>query len=155
MLFLYSLLFTVGILAMLPLFLLDALRHGKYITGLKERARGMPPIDARGRPVLWLHCVSVGETQAARPLVRALRAEFPTHALVVSTITLTGQRLAREVFKDEAAAVFYFPFDWAWSVRRALRAIKPAVVLVLETELWPRLIARRARRTLQAQSKGK
>src|SRR5947209_7892057 len=140
MLFLYSLLFTVGILAMLPLFLLDALRHGKYITGLKERARGVPPIDARGRPVIWLHCVSVGETQAARPLVRALRAEFPTHALVVSTITLTGQKLAREVFKDEAAAIFYFPFDWAWSVRRALRAIKPAVVPVLATELWPRFL---------------
>ena len=140
MFFLYSLLFTVGILAMLPLFLLDALRHGKYVTGLKERARGVSAIDARGQPVIWLHCVSVGETQAARPLVRALREQFPTHALVISTITLTGQRLAREVFKDEAAAIFYFPFDWAWSVRRALRAIKPAVVLVMETELWPRFL---------------
>src|ERR1041384_7845390 len=140
MFFLYSLLFTIGILAMLPLFLFDALRHGKYVAGLKQRAFGAPPIDVRGRPVVWLHCVSVGETQAARPLVRALREQFPAHALVVSTITLTGQRLAREVFRDEAAAIFYFPFDWAWSVRRALRAIKPAVVLVMETELWPRFL---------------
>ncbi len=140
MFFLYSLLFTAGILALLPLFLLDALRHGKYIAGLRERLGGVPPLNTDGPPVIWLHCVSVGETQAARPLARALRENFPTHALVVSTVTLTGQRLAREVFKDEAAAIFYFPFDWAWSVRRTLRAIKPAVVLVLETELWPRFL---------------
>ncbi len=140
MFFLYSLLLTAGILALLPWFLLDAVRHGKYVAGLRERMGGVPPLKADGRPVIWLHCVSVGETQAARPLVRALRENFPAHALVVSTITLTGQRLAREVFKDEAAAVFYFPFDWAWSVRRTLRALKPAVVLVMETELWPRFL---------------
>src|ERR1041384_676283 len=140
MFFLYSLLFTIGILAMLPLFLCERRRRGKYVGGLKQRAFGAPPIDVRGRPVVWLHCVSVGETQAARPLVQALRKEFPAHAIVVSTITLTGQRLAREVFADEAVTIFYFPFDWAWSVRRALRAIKPAVVLVMETELWPRFL---------------
>ncbi len=140
MFFLYSLLLTAGILALLPLFLLDAVRHGKYIAGLRERMGRLPLLEADGRPVIWLHCVSVGETQAARPLARALRAHFPAHALVVSTTTLTGQRLARKVFKDEAAAVFYFPFDWAWSVRRALRAIKPTVVLVMETELWPRFL---------------
>src|ERR1043165_1705454 len=114
MFFLYSLLFTIGILAMLPLFLFDALRHGKYVAGLKQRALGATPLDLRGRPVVWLHCVSVGETQGARPLVRALLEQFPAHALVVSTNTLTGQRLAREVFRAEAAAIFYFPFDWAW-----------------------------------------
>ena len=140
MFLLYSLLLAAGILALLPLFLLDALRHGKYVAGLRERMGSLPAFAATGRIVIWLHCVSVGETQAARPLVRALRARFPAHALVVSTTTLTGQRLAREVFKDEAAAVFYFPFDWAWSVRRALRAIAPAVVLVMETELWPRFL---------------
>ncbi len=140
MFFLYSLLLAAGILALLPLFLLDALRHGKYVAGLGERMGGITPLATDGRPVIWLHCVSVGETQAARPLVRALRAQFPAHAVVVSTTTLTGQRLAREVFKDEAAAVFYFPFDWAWSVRRALRAINPEVVLVMETELWPRFL---------------
>ncbi|HEX8180947.1 MAG TPA: 3-deoxy-D-manno-octulosonic acid transferase [Pyrinomonadaceae bacterium] len=140
MFLLYSLLLTLGILALLPLFLLKAVRHGKYVAGLGERMGGVAPVVSGGRPIIWLHCVSVGETQAARPLVRALRTQFPTHALVISTITLTGQRLAREVFRDEAAAVFYFPFDWAWCVRRTLRAINPAVVLVLETELWPRFL---------------
>jgi 3-deoxy-D-manno-octulosonic-acid transferase len=137
---LYSLLLTFAILALLPLFLVDALRHGKYVAGLRERLGGVPEVDARGRAVIWLHCVSVGETQAARPLARALRERFPSHALVVSTTTLTGQTLAREVFRDDAAAVFYFPFDWAWSVRRSLRKIKPSLVLVMETELWPRFL---------------
>ena len=137
---LYSLLLTLAIFALLPLVLLDALRHGKYVAGLRERLGGVPEVDAGGRAVVWLHCVSVGETQAARPLARALIERYPSHALVVSTTTLTGQTLAREVFRDNAVAVFYFPFDWAWSVRRSLRKIKPSLVLVMETELWPRFL---------------
>ena len=126
---LYSILLGIGVLALLPRFLLDAARHGKYAAGLGERAGSLPKLDAGGRPVVWLHCVSVGEAQAARPLARALLEEYPGHALVVSTTTLTGQRVAREAFEGQAARVFYFPFDWAWSVRRALRAVNPSVVL--------------------------
>jgi 3-deoxy-D-manno-octulosonic-acid transferase len=138
MYFLYSILLGIGVVALLPRFLLDAARHGQYTAGLAERAGRLPRFDAGGRPVVWLHCVSVGEAQAARPLARSLLEEYPHHALVVSTTTLTGQRVAREAFRERAALVFYFPFDWAWSVRRALRAINPALVLVMETELWPR-----------------
>jgi 3-deoxy-D-manno-octulosonic-acid transferase len=138
MYFLYSILLGIGVVALLPRFLLDAARHGKYAAGLRERAGRLPKLDAGGRVVVWLHCVSVGEAQAARPLARALLEAYPRHALVVSTTTLTGQRVAREVFAGQAALVFYFPFDWAWSVRRALRAVNPATVLVMETELWPR-----------------
>lgn len=144
---LYSVLLTVGVLALLPRFALDALRNGKYVAGFRERLGQLPTVEAQGRPIIWLHCVSVGEAQAARPLVKALLKEFSTHALVVSTITLTGQRIAREVFKDDAAAVIYFPFDWAWTARRALRKINPAAVLIMETELWPRFLREcRARR---------
>src|SRR4051794_19282608 len=107
---LYSILLTLGVIVMLPRFLLDALRHGKYVAGLGERLGKVPALEQDGRPVIWLHAVSVGETQAARPLVKEIRQRFPTHKLVVSTITLTGQRVAREVFHDEAALVFYFPF---------------------------------------------
>jgi len=146
MYFLYSILLGIGVAALLPRFLLNAARHGKYAAGFGERAGGLPPFDAGGRPVIWLHCVSVGEAQAARPLAAALLEEYPRHALVVSTTTLTGQRVAREVFKGQAALVFYFPFDWAWSVRRALRAIRPSAVLVMETELWPRFFRECGRR---------
>src|SRR5215213_8250890 len=145
---LYSIILGVGVLALLPRFLFDALRHGKYAAGLGERAGGLPKFDAGGRPVVWLHCVSVGEAQAARPLARALLTRYPSHALVVSTTTLTGQRVARAAFADMASLVFYFPFDWKWSVRRALRAVKPSAVLVMETELWPRFFRECHRRNV-------
>ena len=143
---LYSILYGVGVLALLPWFLFKAARHGKYAAGFLERARGLPKLDAGGRPVVWLHCVSVGETQAARPLARALLEAHPGHALVVSTTTVTGQEVAREAFEGQAAQVFYFPFDWAWSVRRALRAVDPSAVLLMETELWPRFFRECRRR---------
>lgn len=148
MYFLYSILLTLGVIALLPRFAYDALRHGKYVAGLRERLGQLPPLQPGGRPVIWLHCVSVGETQAARPLVSALLKEYPTHALVVTTTTATGQRIAHEVFRDDAAAVFYFPFDWTWTVRRALRRINPAVVLIMETELWPGFLRECRRRQI-------
>ena len=138
MYFVYSLLLTLGFLVLLPRFLFDALVHRKYVTGFGERLGKVPPLDSAGRKVVWLHCVSVGESQAARPLVSGIRERFPDHLVVVSTTTLTGQKLAKEIFKQEAARVFYFPFDWGWSVRRTLNAIQPSSVLIMETEIWPR-----------------
>jgi 3-deoxy-D-manno-octulosonic-acid transferase len=134
----YSLLLSLGLLVLLPYFLYQALAHGKYLDGLRQRLGRVPPVN--GRPVIWLHCVSVGETQASRPLAERLKQQFPNHALVVSTVTLTGQKLAREVFRNQAESVIYFPFDWRWSVRRALKSINPAAVLIMETELWPNFV---------------
>ena len=135
----YSLLLSLGLLVLIPHFLYQALAHGKYLEGLRQRLGSLSPIAGQ-RPLIWLHCVSVGETQAARPLVERLKKEFPDYALVVSTITRTGQKLAQDVFARQADAVFYFPFDWRWSVRRALRVIGPSVVLLMETELWPNFL---------------
>jgi 3-deoxy-D-manno-octulosonic-acid transferase len=134
----YSLLLSLGLIVLIPYFLFQALAHGKYIAGLRQRLGSLPPTN--GKPVIWLHCVSVGETQAARPLAQRVKQQFPHHALVVSTITLTGQKLARDVFRTQAESVFYFPFDWRWSVRRALKKINPAAVLLMETELWPNFL---------------
>ncbi|HKY43723.1 MAG TPA: 3-deoxy-D-manno-octulosonic acid transferase [Pyrinomonadaceae bacterium] len=134
----YSLLLSLGLLVLIPHFLFKALAHGKYIEGLPQRLGAVPPTN--GKQVIWLHCVSVGETQAARPLAQRIKQQFPHHALVVSTITLTGQKLAREVFRKQAESVFYFPFDWRWSVRRALKRINPTAVLIMETELWPNFL---------------
>src|ERR1044072_4541601 len=134
----YSLLLSLGLIILIPHFLFQALAHGKYIAGLRQRLGSVSPVS--GKPVIWLHCVSVGETQAARPLAQRVKQEFPHHALVVSTITLTGQKLARDVFRTTAESVFYFPFDWRWSVRRALKTINPAAVLIMETELWPNFL---------------
>jgi len=144
---LYSLLLTVGFVLLLPRFAIDALRTRKYVTGLRQRLGNLPRLPASDQPLVWLHCVSVGETEAARPLVRALRERFPSYRLVVSTTTVTGQQVAQRVFKQEAASVFYFPIDWAWTVRRVLRTLNPSAVLIMETELWPNLL-----RTCRSQS---
>lgn len=133
MFLLYSLLLTLGFIALLPLFIL---RRGKYFAGFWQRLGFLPEFEQNERKVLWLHCVSVGETNAARPLVKELVENFPEYRLVVSTTTKTGQNLAKEIFKTSAELVFYFPFDWKFSVRRALRKINPSVVLLMETELW-------------------
>ncbi len=145
---LYSLLLTVGFLALLPWFAIDAFRTRKYVTGLSQRLGRLPAIALDHRPLIWLHCVSVGETEAARPLVRGLVDKFPSYRLVISTTTVTGQRIARDVFGRDAAAVFYFPIDWAWTVRRVLRILQPAAVLIMETELWPHLLRECERRAI-------
>src|ERR671939_1298977 len=119
----YSLLLSLGLIVLIPHFLFQALAHGKYIAGLRQRLGSLTPVN--GKPVIWLHCVSVGETQAARPLVQRLKQQFPHHTLVVSTITLTGQKLARDVFGNHAETVFYFPFDWRWPVMRPPKCFKP------------------------------
>ncbi len=135
--FLYSLLYSVAFLVMLPLFLW---RREKYASGFKQRLGNYPEFKHDGRKVIWLHCVSVGETNAARPLVDKLCEKFPDHRLVVSTTTKTGQYLANNIFAEKAAAIIYFPFDWKFSVRKALANYKPSLVLLMETEIWPRFI---------------
>ena len=137
MFFVYSILLALGFLLMSPLFLL---RREKYASGFKERLGNYPPFVYDGRPVIWLHCVSVGETNAARPLVEEIRKNFRDHRLVVSSTTKTGQELARKIFAGKADAIVYFPFDFKFSVRRAIEHFKPSIVLLMETEIWPRFI---------------
>lgn len=133
MYFLYGIVYTIGFLVMSPVFLL---RPGKYFAGFKQRLGFVPPFEAGGRKVIWLHCVSVGEANAARPLAERIKRQFPGYSLVISTTTKTGQAVARDVFESVADLVFYFPFDWRNTVRRSLRAVKPSVVLLMETEIW-------------------
>lgn len=145
----YSFALTIGFLILLPRFLWDALRKGKYAAGFWQRFGRLPDFDCQGKPIIWLHAVSVGEANAAKPLVKALLQNFPDYRLVVSTTTKTGQNLAREIFKREAALVFYFPFDWTLVVRRVLRKIKPSVVLIMETELWFNFLREARRKDVQ------
>jgi 3-deoxy-D-manno-octulosonic-acid transferase len=140
---LYSFALSILFCALLPYFIYQALTHGKYTAGFKERA-GRIPIQSDARKTIWLHAVSVGEFLEATPLLQRLKAEFPACRLVVSTTTLTGQRLARS--SSNLDATFYFPFDWKFAVRRALDRVKPSIVIILETELWPNFLRECRRR---------
>ena len=137
MYFVYSILLSLAFVLMLPLFLL---RREKYASGFRQRLGNFPEFKQDDRQVIWLHCVSVGETNAARPLVDRLLTEFPDHRLVISTTTKTGQELAQKIFADKADGIVYFPFDWKFAVRRALNNYRPSLVLLMETEIWPRFI---------------
>lgn len=118
---------------MLPFFLL---KREKYVSGFWQRMGYLPEFRQDSRSVLWIHCVSVGEANAARPIINEINRQFPNFRLIVSTTTKTGQELAKNIFKDQAEMIFYFPFDWKFTVRRALRHFKPNIVLLMETELW-------------------
>jgi len=139
----YSLLMGLAAILLMPYWLVQGIRQKKYLSNLKERL-GLSFPGLTGLPVdrpgaVWLHAVSVGEVLAGVPLAKRIKEEFPDRPLVLSTTTITGQALAKERLPF-ADAVMYFPLDWASSVRRALEAVKPAIVVVLETEIWPNFL---------------
>ncbi len=131
----YDLLVCLGALCYLPLYALQ----GKLHRGLWMRlGRWSASLPARldGRPVLWVHAVSVGEALAARPFVEALRAAYPAYQLVVSTVTPTGQQVASR-WLSSGDLLLYWPLDVSWVVRRAFDRVRPCALIVLESELWP------------------
>jgi 3-deoxy-D-manno-octulosonic-acid transferase len=94
---------------------------------------------------IWVHAVSVGEVLAGVALARRLKETYPARSLIISTTTITGQALARERIPF-ADAIIYFPLDWVFCVKRALNAVKPAIVIILETEIWPNFLRQSRRR---------
>lgn len=138
---LYDLLLLTSALVLVPWYLLRGVRYGKTRRGIRERlgfyaAERLAPLAGRG--VIWVHAVSVGETRAAIPLVKALKASYPEHALVVSNVTETGHAIAREI--GEIDLCLFFPFDLSWVVRRVLDRIRPDLIVIVETEIWPNFV---------------
>lgn len=144
--FIYNLLLTIAYPILLLYLYIKALRTPGYRESLGERlGRYAAPPGADGKRTLWLHAVSVGEAAGAAPLVRMWRERRPDWKIVVSTTTVGGMQMLRKTFSGDVAAV-YFPFDFPWVIGRALRAINPSVLAIMETELWPNLILGCSRR---------
>jgi 3-deoxy-D-manno-octulosonic-acid transferase len=137
---LYSALLAFFLLLTLPYWLLQMMRHGKYRAGLRQRLGAVPPaLAGRGeKRAIWVHAVSVGEVVASSAVVTALREKCPTHRVLISTTTNTGQKLAAQRFGAEN--VFYFPLDFAFAIRPYLDALRPELVVVAETEFWPNFL---------------
>ena len=142
--FLYSFLLAAAMLSSLPYWLYQMLRHGKYRRGLAERLGSVPrrlgqtSQENKSQPAIWVHAVSVGEVLAVSGLVDEMRHRFPRHKIFISTTTDTGQELARKRFGE--ANVFYFPMDFAFAIRPYLRALRPELVVIAETEFWPNFL---------------
>jgi 3-deoxy-D-manno-octulosonic-acid transferase len=147
--FIYSFLMGLAALLLVPYWLVKGLRRGKYLSNLGERLGFSFPALAKLPPnstgAIWIHAVSVGEALSGITLARRLKEAYPNRPLIISTTTQTGQALARERMPF-ADAIIYFPLDWSFCVRRTLDAVRPSVVLVLETEIWPNFLREAGRR---------
>jgi len=152
-LFLYNAGLLLTLVLGAPWWLWQMAATRKYREGLRERLGGVPErlverhLDAgKGasgsradrRAGIWLHAVSVGEVLAVSRLVAELDARLPHYRVLISTTTRTGQALARERFGAER--VFYCPLDLPWAVARYLEVLKPAMLVLAETEFWPNLL---------------
>lgn len=139
----YLLYWTLQVLAFPFLLLYLALRiarNASYARRVTERFGFLPRTFRQTTPgAVWLHAVSVGEAITALALLRRLRAELPSTPLFVSCTTLAGRAMAEEKLRGIADGVFYAPIDYRFAVRRVLRTLQPALVIVMETEIWPNL----------------
>ena len=127
---------------MAPYFLYRAWRHQKYLPALKQRLGHLPDtLQNDGRPTIWIHSCSVGETLSVQPLAHALSQRFPEARFVFSTITKTGQAIAQERFaKYGDGNTFYFPIDLASIANKVLDAIQPQMLITIDTEIWPNVL---------------
>jgi 3-deoxy-D-manno-octulosonic-acid transferase len=147
---LYSMfLVTWGIL-LIPGLLYRAWRHRKYLPGLSQRLGRLPEsLKSKGLPTIWFHACSVGETLSLKPLVEALRPQFPHARFVFSTITQTGQTIAARNFELYGPGnTFYFPVDLASIIKRVLNWVRPSVIVIIDTEIWPNLVHQAHRRNI-------
>ena len=119
----------------LPWLIWRAVFRGKYRRHVMERFGGVPRRPADAKPLIWLHGVSVGEVIATQPLVKALQAALPTHEIAISASTETGRATAAQLYPQ--LCTFQYPQDFSWACWRALRRMRPAVVLSMELEIWP------------------
>ncbi len=135
---LLDLLYFSAALALIPYFLYRKLIKRKLSAGLSAKL-GNVITRSQNRQRVWIHAVSVGEAQAAEPLVKQLREAQPNLDVVVSTTTVTGQEVARKRFGGEN--VVYYPHDFSFSVKRFLDRIHPDVIVLMELEVWPNMTA--------------
>ena len=138
-LFFYNLAQIVALVAASPWWLWRMATTRKYREGLRQRLGSVPQLEGRaGRPLIWVHAVSVGEVLAISGLLKQLDAEQPDCFVAISTTTRTGQELARLRFG--AGRVFYCPLDLSWAVRAYLNELQPRMLILTETEFWPNLL---------------
>ena len=133
-----DLLYLFAGLAYSPVIIYRTIRHGRYRTGWAERF-GKISRRSPEKNCIWLHAVSVGEVNAAKTIIKELKAKFSNYEIVISTTTDTGFARATSLFSKDHQ-VFYFPFDFSWSINRAFAYIKPAICLLMELEVWPNFV---------------
>ncbi len=137
---LYSAATLIALVALSPYFVYQALRRKKYVGSLGQRLGYLPvTLNLDSEPSIWIHAVSVGEVLSTRPVIEELRKRYPSLRLYLSTTTRSGEQLARRSVTD-VDGIFYFPFDWPFTVRRTLSIIQPKLFVMVENEIWPTML---------------
>jgi len=128
-----------------PFFLSKIFTNKRFRTGLRERLGLIDKVE-ESKQRIWIHCASVGEVLAVKPLVKCLEKEFQGHELVISVNTDTGMSVAKKSFCGKR--IFYFPIDLSWIIYRVLRIIRPKFIILVELEIWPNLIIAAAQKQI-------
>jgi 3-deoxy-D-manno-octulosonic-acid transferase len=134
---LYSLVYSIALACVFPFEYSKRPRSARK-RWLREKLGRVRPVSDAG-PLVWVHAVSVGEVLAAEAFIKALKKKHPALEVAVSTITDTGQEVARSRLGG-LSGVFYMPFDMGFTMERAIAALMPSVFIIMETELWPNAI---------------
>lgn len=144
---LLDIIYIVAAVFYLPAFLFK----GKHRVGFRERfgiyKQSLKDAFKERKSIIWLHAVSVGEMKAAAFLLERLHHVFPEKRILISTITPTGNVIAHQL-ASKLDLVIYFPFDLKWVVKKALDLIKPEILLIMETEIWPNMIIEASKRKI-------
>ena len=138
---LYNMILFLLLIILAP-YLIYKIISGKYRKSLSLRLgfkkQNLENTGTNSRkPLIWVHAVSVGETAAAQPVVEQLREQSDCE-IIFSTVTETGQQMARKIIA--ADQIIYFPLDFSWCINRVLKQVEPDAVAIMETELWPNFI---------------
>lgn len=136
----YDIAYGLGLGISSPLWLLSRKSRQKVIGALRDRM-GKLPLRDLAKPAVWIHAVSLGEMNATRAMIEKLRERRFELQFVVSTTTATGYARGRELYgSDPAVTLVRYPLDFSWAVDRALNALKPTVVVLMELEVWPNFL---------------
>lgn len=141
--YLFNLVYLLLLILLSPWIVFRAIRNGRYRRGLGAKFLGLvprllPEANASGSPTVWFHGVSVGEVHLLRQAVALARKRNPSWRIVVSTSTDTGYDEAKKAFAD--LEVFFWPLDFSWAIKTALRRVKPDLVVLAEGEIWPNFL---------------
>ena len=134
-------LYTLLLYLLSPLILLRLWWRGRRNPGYRRRTGERFGLYNRTlhRGCIWIHAVSVGESQATQPIMRWISETWPDIPVVISTTTPTGAERIEQMYQESVLHI-YFPYDLPFAIRRALRILRPRLLVVMETEIWPNLM---------------
>lgn len=137
MYFIYNLVLYSLLLLFSPIILIAMIIKPKFRAGFFQKTGFYGKIGKENKKNIWVHAVSVGEVNAVCNFIKKLREKYPNENIILSTVTKTGNFVAKKQLGDIVDHIVYFPFDTDFSVNSAIKAIKPDMVIIAETEIWP------------------